>query len=182
MFRKGEWIKHPGKPEWQAGRIETVMSPYKIKVVFPNIDDPSKQLVILDLRYVTPAKADSTEIADQLKDFPGMDEMKAFSDMLAGLDLTNTKNLTTIKDDLQKRFVKCMGIVSIPLKNPHPITGYRFEKDPQKREGFHQEAMHLRDSFKILVDQTGKYKATLEKMNSNLKNRDLNAPYASKGR
>lgn len=180
MLRKGDWIKHPGKPEWGAGRIESVVSTEKIRVVFPNMADPSKQLVTLDLRFVGLTKADSSEIADQLKDFPGLDQMEAFRDKLAGMDLTIAKNVTTVKDDLQKRFVKCMGIASVPLKNPHPFSGYRFENDPQRRESFHQEAVYVRDSFKILVEQTSKYQATLDKMNRDLRNRDTNAPYAKR--
>lgn len=71
-------------------------------------------------------------------------------------------------------FVRAMGISSQKM-NPNPVGGYKLEHDPIKRQQCLDEAKRLRDRYAELVRKSGAGRDILEKMDSNLANRDLRA-------
>lgn len=67
-------------------------------------------------------------------------------------------------------FVKALGIKA--AMNPDPKDGYKRERDVVKRKKNLQEARRLRDCYADLVAQTGRNRNILDKMDSNLENRN----------
>ena len=67
-------------------------------------------------------------------------------------------------------FVKALGIKA--AMNPGPKDGYKRERDAEKRKKNLQEARRLRDCYADLVVQTGHNQNILDKMDSNLENRN----------
>jgi hypothetical protein len=68
-------------------------------------------------------------------------------------------------------FIKAMGIDCAYNRNPH--TGYKQEVSPLIRQRCLDEARALRERYADLIGQYGRNRSILEKMDSNLKNRDL---------
>ena len=73
---------------------------------------------------------------------------------------------------IRTAFVKAMGIQSKDM-NPNPIGGYKLEHNYTKRQAYLAEAMRLRDAYAEMVKKTGIGQGILDKMDSNLENRDL---------
>lgn len=71
-------------------------------------------------------------------------------------------------------FVKALGL-NWPAENPNPTTGYKLECNTGRRQQFLDEARELRKQYAELVAVSGKGKPILEKMDSNLANRDRQA-------
>ena len=67
-------------------------------------------------------------------------------------------------------FIKALGIKA--TLNPDPKDGYKRERDAVKRKKNLQEAKRLRDCYAELVAQTGRNQNILDKMDSNLENRN----------
>ena len=72
---------------------------------------------------------------------------------------------------IRTAFVRAMGIRSQEM-NPDPVGGYKLEPDPRLREQCLDEARRLRNQYAELVSQSGAGRDVLEKMDSNLANRD----------
>lgn len=85
----------------------------------------------------------------------------------------NTAKSTSLKEMQQLRidFVEAMGIKSQRM-NPSPIGGYKLEMNDAKRAEHLQTAQRIRERYADLVGQTGMGRDVLQKMDSNLKNRD----------
>jgi hypothetical protein len=71
-------------------------------------------------------------------------------------------------------FVKAMGIESQPM-NPNPAGGYKLEHNYAIREANLAEACRLRDEYADMVKKNGVGQNILDKMDSNLENRDRGA-------
>jgi len=68
-------------------------------------------------------------------------------------------------------FVKALGIEHQRM-NPNPDSGYKFEHNLVKREGYLAEARRLREVYAEMVTKHGINQNVLDKMDSNLANRD----------
>lgn len=73
-------------------------------------------------------------------------------------------------------FVKAMGIKSKDM-NPNPVGGYKLEHHSMIREGNLAEARRLRNEYAGMVKKNGICQDVLDKMDSNLANRDRNAEW-----
>jgi len=71
-------------------------------------------------------------------------------------------------------FAKALGL-NWPAENPNPIAGYKLECNTGKRQQFLDDARELRKQYAELVAVSGKGRPILEKMDSNLANRDRQA-------
>jgi len=71
-------------------------------------------------------------------------------------------------------FAKALGL-NWPAENPNPTTGYKLECNTGKRQQFLDDARALRQQYAKLVAVSGNGKPILEKMDSNLANRDRQA-------
>ena len=60
-------------------------------------------------------------------------------------------------------------------ENPNPSSGYKYEFDLEQRQRYLDEARSLRDRYASLVEQTGTGRPVLNKMDSNLANKDHRA-------
>ena len=90
--------------------------------------------------------------------------------------VNDKKNVDNEMHQVRVDFVKAMGIKSKEM-NPNPIGGYKLEWDVTIRDEHLQEARRLRDCYAKMVKQTGKNQNILDKMDSNLANRDLRAAW-----
>jgi hypothetical protein len=73
-------------------------------------------------------------------------------------------------------FVKAMGIKSKEM-NPNPIVGYKLEHNYAKRQENLTEARRLRNVYAEMVKKFGIGQDVLDKMDSNLANRDRSAKW-----
>ena len=67
-------------------------------------------------------------------------------------------------------FTKALGLDW--AENPNPNSGYKYEHNLTHRQQYLDEAVRLRDQYADMVQQTGRGRDILEKMNRNLENRD----------
>ena len=74
-------------------------------------------------------------------------------------------------------FTKALGLDW--SENPDPTDGYKFEHNHSRRQAFLDEAIRLRDLYAEMVNNTGRGKDILEKMERNLANRDRKATWRS---
>jgi hypothetical protein len=72
---------------------------------------------------------------------------------------------------LRREFTIAMGIKW--SENPNPTGGYKLEFNPIKRDQYYQQAKKIRDEFEVLVLKYGIKRDILNKMDSNLANRNL---------
>ena len=84
---------------------------------------------------------------------------------------TTGSNLRQQMHAIRTAFVRAMGIRSQEM-NPDPVGGYKLEHDPAKRQQCLGEARRLRKQYAELLKQNGAGRDVLEKMDSNLANRD----------
>ena len=73
-------------------------------------------------------------------------------------------------------FVKAMGIKSKDM-NPNPVGGYKLEHNLTIREANLAEARRLRNEYADMVKKNGIGQDVLDKMDSNLANRDRNTEW-----
>ena len=73
-------------------------------------------------------------------------------------------------------FVKAMGIKEKKM-NPNPVGGYKLEHNSAIRETNLTEARRLRNEYAQMVKKNGVGQVILDKMDSNLANRDRNAEW-----
>ena len=109
---------------------------------------------------------------DKLK--PAAVKIRAQSASFPTQESTSDGNLRQKMRSIRIAFVRAMGIKSKEM-NPDPSGGYKLEHDPGKRQQCLDEARCLRVQYVEMVRQSGFGLDVLEKMDSNLANRDLRA-------
>lgn len=67
-------------------------------------------------------------------------------------------------------FTKTLGLDW--SENPNPSSGYKYEHNLTRRQQYLDEARRLRDIYAEMVNKTGRSKGILDKMDSNLENKD----------
>jgi hypothetical protein len=91
--------------------------------------------------------------------------------------VTPYHNAAKEMDTVRIAFIKAMGIKS-KYRNPDPNGGYKVEFNYAKRQENLAEAQKLRDTYAELVKTYKVNQYILDKMNSNLKNRDLRVSWS----
>lgn len=82
----------------------------------------------------------------------------------------SSSNISAEMHQIRVDFTKALGLDW--SENPSPSTGYKYEHNLTHRQQCLDEARRLRDQYAEMVNESGRSKGILDKMDSNLENRD----------
>lgn len=81
-----------------------------------------------------------------------------------------SSNISAEMHQIRVEFTKAIGLDW--SENPSPNSGYKYEHNLSRRQQYLDEARRLRNLYAEMVDKAGRGKSILDKMDSNLENKD----------